>query len=102
MVYHSPASPTISNIDNTLPQVGEKVIVYGNNLQETNKITLPGGIEVTDITSDEDGEWYSFIMPADVTESGSITSEGANGIAFTPAVSIITIAMLSTLMRKVY
>ena len=61
------ASPTISNIDNTLPQVGEKVIVYGNNLQETNKITLPGGIEVTDITSDEDGEWYSFIMPADVT-----------------------------------
>ena len=79
------ASPTISNIDNTLPQVGEKVIVYGNNLQETNKITLPGGIEVTDITSDEDGEWYSFIMPADVTESGSITSEGANGIAITPA-----------------
>lgn len=37
------------------------------------------------ITSDPDGEWYSFTMPAGVTQSGSITSEGANGTAVTPA-----------------
>ena len=79
------ASPSISSINNTLPKAGEKVTVYGTNLEETTKVTLPGGVEVTDLTSDEDGEWYSFIMPAGVTEAGSITSEGANGTAITPA-----------------
>lgn len=79
------ASPSVSRVDNTLPQAGEKVTVYGANLHETLKATLPGGVEVTDITTDPDGEWYSFTMPAGVTESGSITSEGANGTAVTPA-----------------
>lgn len=80
------ASPSITSIDNTLPQPGEKVTVYGANLQETTHLTLPGGVEVTDgIESDPDGEWYSFTMPSGVTESGSITSEGANGTAITPA-----------------
>ena len=80
------ASPTVTSISNTLPQAGETVTVYGTNLHETTLVTLPGGIEIsTDITSDdEDGEWYSFIMPSGVTESGSITSEGANGTAVTP------------------
>ena len=88
LVYHftiRAASPSITSVDNTLPKAGEKVTVYGSNLQETTKIILPGGIEITDgITSDEDGKFYSFIMPAGVTESGSITSEGANGTAKTP------------------
>lgn len=80
------SAPSIKSVDNTLPKAGEKVTVYGVNLQETTKITLPGGIEITDgIESDEDGEWYSFIMPSGVTASGSITSEGANGTAMTPA-----------------
>lgn len=79
------ASPSISSVNNTMPKVGEKVTVYGNNLQETTKVTLPGGVEITDIESDEDGEWYSFTMPNGVTEAGSITSEGANGTAATPA-----------------
>lgn len=80
------SAPTISSVDNTLPEPGEKVIVYGSNLQETTHLTLPGGVEVTDgITSDEDGKWYSFTMPSGVTGSGSITSEGANGTAVTPA-----------------
>lgn len=80
------SAPSITSVDNTLPMPGETVIVYGSNLQETTHLTLPGGIEVTDgIESDEDGEWYSFTMPSGVTESGSITSEGANGTAVTPA-----------------
>lgn len=80
------SAPTILSVDNTLPKAGETVTVYGANLQETTKITLPGGVEVTSgIESDEDGEWYSFIMPSGVTASGSITSEGANGKAVTPA-----------------
>ncbi len=80
------AAPSISSCDNTLPKAGETVNVYGTNLQETTKVTLPGGIEITSgIISDEDGKWYSFTMPDGVTEAGSITSEGANGTAVTPA-----------------
>jgi hypothetical protein len=58
--------------------------VYGANLHETTKVTLPGDVEVTDITSDSEGKWYSFTMPSGVTAAGSITSEGANGTAVTP------------------
>lgn len=76
------ASPSITSCDNTLPMPGEKVTVFGNNLQETTKITLPGGVVITSgIESDEEGKWFSFTMPGGVTESGSITSEGANGTA---------------------
>lgn len=80
------AAPSITLIDNTLPKAGEKVVVKGDNLHETFKVTLPGGIEVTDgIENDEDGKWYSFTMPSGVSEGGSITSEGANGTALSPA-----------------
>lgn len=79
------SAPTITSIDNTLPKPGETVTVYGTNLQETTKLTLPGGVEVTSgIISDEDGEWYQFTMPSGVSAAGSITSEGANGTAVTP------------------
>ncbi|MBR1767181.1 MAG: hypothetical protein IJ742_00510 [Prevotella sp.] len=79
------ASPSVTGCDNTMPQPGETVTVYGSNLQETTKITLPGGTVVTSgITTDEEGKWYSFTMPSGVTASGSITSEGANGTAVTP------------------
>lgn len=80
------ASPQITSIDNTLPTVGEKVKVYGSSLHETTKVTLPGGVEITlGIENDPDGEWYAFTMPDGVTEGGSILSEGANGLAKTPA-----------------
>jgi len=78
------AAPYISSISNTLPQAGETVIVYGGNLQETSSVTLPDGTEVTEITSDNNGEWFSFVMPEGVTEGGSITSVGANGTAISP------------------
>ena len=79
------AAPAITSVDNTLPMPGETVTVFGLNLQETTKVTLPGDIEVTDgIVSDEDGKWFSFTMPSGVTEAGAIVSEGANGTAITP------------------
>ena len=81
------AAPSISSVDNTLPKAGETVTVFGSNLQETTKVTLPDGTAITNgITSDEDGEWYSFTVPAsaDLSVAGSITSEGANGTAVTP------------------
>ena len=79
------AAPSITSVSKTLPLAGETVVAYGANLQETTKITLPGGIEVTSgIVSDEDGKWFSFTMPSGVTQQGTITSEGANGIAVSP------------------
>ncbi|MEA5127130.1 MAG: glycan-binding surface protein [Proteiniphilum sp.] len=80
------ASPSVTSVSNTLPKAGETVVVYGRGLHETTKITLPDGTGISSgIESDEDGEWYSFIMPSGVTEGGSIYSEGANGTAATPA-----------------
>lgn len=78
------AAPYVTHLSNTLPQPGERVIVYGDNLQETTKVTLPGGTVITDIESGYEGEWYAFTMPSGVTGSGSILSEGANGMAATP------------------
>jgi hypothetical protein len=80
------SAPTATSISNTLPKAGETVTVYGTNLHETTKITLPGGtiIESGIVSDDEEGEWYSFTMPDGLTANGSIYSEGANGTAATP------------------
>jgi hypothetical protein len=79
------ASPSVTSISNTLPQPGETVTVYGSSLHETEQLTLPGGVVVTDVQSDEDGKWYSFTMPSGVSEGGSIYSVGSNGTAASPA-----------------
>lgn len=79
------SSPSVTSISNTLPQPNEKVIVYGTNLHETEVVTLPGGATGTNITSDPEGKWYSFTMPASGVGSGSIYSEGAHGTAASPA-----------------
>ncbi len=79
------SSPSIESISCTLPKAGETVVVNGANLHETTSVTLPSGTVITDITSDEDGEWFSFVMPEGETQSGSITSVGANGTAKSPA-----------------
>ncbi|MBQ8522012.1 MAG: hypothetical protein IJ456_11730 [Bacteroides sp.] len=79
------ASPTVTSISSTLPAAGETVTVYGSNLHETTAVTLPDGTQVTNITNDEDGEWYSFTMPEGVATGGSILSEGAHGSAKSPA-----------------
>lgn len=81
------SAPSISSVDNTLPMAGETVTVTGSNLQETSKVTLPDGTEVTSgIVSDEEGKFYTFTVPAsaDLSVPGSLTSEGANGTAVTP------------------
>ena len=78
------ASPVITRIDNTLPSEGETVVVYGENLQETTVVTLPDGTQVTDITNapeEEDGEWFSFVMPPGITQYGALTITCANGTA---------------------
>ncbi len=83
------ASPRISSISPSLPQVGETVKVSGYNLEEVSEITLPGDVKVTDgivnAPEEETGEWFTFVMPEGVTESGSISITGANGQAISGA-----------------
>lgn len=80
------ASPSVTSVSNTLPVAGERVVVFGGSLQEISKVTLPGDVEVTEgiASDDEEGEWFSFVMPSGVTAGGHITAIGANGIAQTP------------------
>ncbi len=80
------ATPLFSHFSNTLPNPGEKVIVYGSNMQETSEILLPDGSKITEgIDSDRDGEWFSFTMPAGMNASGSIEAVNANGRIKSPA-----------------
>ncbi|KAA6313108.1 hypothetical protein EZS27_036068 [termite gut metagenome] len=80
------ASPSITRISHTLPQAGEVITIYGKGLVGINKITFPGGVVVTsDITSDEDGEFCTVLVPAGITESGAVFVEGVNGGAYSPS-----------------
>lgn len=80
------ATPLFASFNNTLPNAGETVIIYGSDLQETSEITMPDGSKITTgIESDPDGEWFSFIMPSGMTASGSIEAVNANGSIKTPA-----------------
>ena len=41
------SAPSISSISNTLPKVGEPIIVNGKGLEEVYKVVFPGNVEVT-------------------------------------------------------
>lgn len=81
------SAPSITSVDKTLPNKGELVTCFGSGLIEVSKVVLPGNVEITEniICDDEDGEWFAFVMPEGVTESGSIFMECANGGAYSPS-----------------
>ena len=81
------AAPTITSFSNSLPNVGEPIIVYGSGLLEVSRVVFPGEVEVTDgIVSNEEGEYFIVTMPEGVSEEGgSILIECANGGAYSPA-----------------
>ena len=80
------AAPTITRISNTMPAAGDTITIYGSGLVEITKITFPGNVVVTSgFESDKDGELCKVVIPAGLTEGGSILVEGANGGAYSPA-----------------
>ncbi len=82
------SAPSITNISNTLPKAGETIFVYGEGLQEVSKVTFPGGITVEGadrIFSDEDGKFFTVVVPEGITESGYLSIECANGGAYSPS-----------------
>lgn len=81
------AAPAISGISNTLPAVGETIMISGSGLTEVSKVVFPGDIVVTEnIVSDKDGKFFLVEMPSGVSEEGgSIMIECFNGGAYSPA-----------------
>ena len=79
--------PAITRISNTMPKPGETITVYGSGLTEINKVVFPGNIETTTgIISDEDGEFFTVVVPSGVSENGgSLFVQGSNGGAYSPA-----------------
>jgi hypothetical protein len=66
-----PTPPQIAVV-NEFTKPGDEMILYGSNIFLVEKITLPGGIEVTDYVIDEDGTTVTFILPESATEPGPI------------------------------
>ncbi|HSD07130.1 glycan-binding surface protein [Flavobacterium sp.] len=80
-------APVITEISNTMPNVGETITVHGTGLTEVKKVIFPGNVEVTTgIVSDEKGEFFTVAMPAGVSpDGGSILVESSNGGVYSPA-----------------
>lgn len=79
--------PAITNISNTMPNAGETITVSGTGLTEVTKVTFPGNIDVTTgITSDEDGEFFTVVVPNGVSDNGgSLFAQTSNGGVYSPA-----------------
>jgi len=80
------AAPTLTSISNTMPAAGDSITIYGAGLTEISKITFPGDVAVTTgIVSDLKGAYCKVLVPAGITEGGSILVEGSNGGVYSPA-----------------
>ncbi|MDR2556900.1 MAG: glycan-binding surface protein [Bacteroidales bacterium] len=78
------AAPSITNVSHTMAQAGEQIVLTGSGLYGVSDVIFPGGIHAAEFTSDEEeGKWCNVIVPADITESGSITFIGVDGGAYT-------------------
>ncbi|MDR0864692.1 MAG: glycan-binding surface protein [Candidatus Symbiothrix sp.] len=80
------AAPGITNISHTMPSAGDEITITGTGLQGVTGVIFPGNVQATTFSSDdEDGKWVTVIVPAGITESGSVTVICANGGAYSPA-----------------
>jgi hypothetical protein len=73
-----PSIAAISN-ENALP--GDSLIIYGTSLWLIEKITLPGGKEVTDFTANEAGTRVGLIMPDLGADTGRLVIHAKYGTA---------------------
>ncbi len=83
----SDPEPSVTGVNRTLPQVGERITVAGRNLQFVDHIYLPttdGEQEVTDFTATS--RQIQFIIPDVALRAGSIRFEasGAHVSAYSP------------------
>jgi hypothetical protein len=80
------AAPSITEVSHTMPAAGDEITITGTGLQEVEQVIFPGNVRATTFSSDdEDGKWVKVIVPAGITQSGSLTVISANGGAYSPA-----------------
>lgn len=84
----SDPEPVVTDVDRTLPQVGEKVTVSGRNLQFVDHLFLPttdGELEVTDFS--KTSRQIQFEVPQGTYAPGSIRCQatGAHVSTYSPA-----------------
>lgn len=81
-------APSVTAVDRTLPQVGERVTISGRNLQFVDHVYLPteqGELEVTDF--EKGSKQISFVLPEGDYAPGSIRcqSTGSHLSCYSPA-----------------
>ena len=80
------AAPTITSVSHTMAQAGEVITISGTGLHEAKQVIFPGGIQGTNISSDdEEGTWVKVTVPAGIAQSGSLSVICANGGVYSPA-----------------
>lgn len=75
----APSVTAVEN-ENTLP--GDSLIVYGSALWLINKITLPGGREITDFKGNVEGTRVAFVMPDLQGDTGRLGVVAKYGTAY--------------------
>lgn len=71
--------PSIAYISNENAQPGDSLIIFGSSLWLIEKITFPGGREVTALSGDPAGTRVGMIMPDLGTDTGRITIHAKYG-----------------------
>jgi len=75
---------------NEFTKPGDEMVLYGTNIFLVEKVILPGNIEVTDFTVDEEGTILAFTMPENATEPGTVQLKTKYTIVESPAINDVT------------
>jgi len=75
---------------NEFTKPGEEMVLYGTNIFLVEKVILPGNIEVTDFTVNEEGTILTFTLPANATEPGPIQLKTKYTTVESPAINDVT------------
>lgn len=73
--------PAITSISNENALAGDSLIIYGSSLFLIDKITLPGGREITSFVTNASGTRVGLIMPNLGTDTGRLVIQAKYGKA---------------------
>ncbi|HYC84871.1 MAG TPA: glycan-binding surface protein [Chryseosolibacter sp.] len=75
---------------NEFTKPGDEMVLYGTNIFLVEKVILPGDIEVTGFTVDEEGTTLTFTLPVNATEPGPIQLKTKYTTVTSPAINDVT------------
>ncbi|WP_341836537.1 glycan-binding surface protein [Chitinophaga pollutisoli] len=74
--------PSISWIENENALAGDSMVIYGSALWLVNKITLPGGRDITEYKGNLEGDRLAFVMPDLQGDTGRLAVVAKYGTAY--------------------